>query len=324
MGPLVWESGTLPGSRVAVQQPGLPILSFTTAAKFYSTLLVCGQARAGRVGSPELTDITATAKDLVAISCQIGNGANPGIKLFQAQVLLSHTDFPEDLELSFELGSTASVRIIIQDILRSVEPPVSKLWTQFHKYLQRPSTRKVLDIGGRARSGLLRASEMNDKDVTVLDIVPAEGVTVVADAHRLSSVLPPSYFDAVTSTAVFEHLIMPWKVAIEMNRVMKVGALAFIHTHQTIGMHDLPWDYYRFSDNAWKGIFNKHTGFEIIGTELSSPQYIVSFVWSQAHKDAEKTAGFETSIVCVRKVAETTIDWPLGASDVTQDKYPLD
>ena len=96
--------------------------------------------------------------------------------------------------------------------------------------------------------------------------------TVVADAHQLSSVLPASYFDAVTSTAVFEHLVMPWKVAIEMNRVMKVGAWAFIYTHQTIGMHDLPWDYFRFSDNAWKGIFNRHTGFEIIGTELSRPQ----------------------------------------------------
>lgn len=324
MGPLIWESGTLAGSRVAIQQPGLPILSFTTAAKFYSTLLVCGQTRAGTVGPPELTDIGATAKALVAISCQVGNGASPGIKLFQAQVLLSHIDFPEDLELSFEFGRAATVRITIQEILRSVEPPASKLWTRFQKYLQQPSTRKVLDIGGRARSGLLRASEMNDKDVTVLDIVPDEGVNVVADAHRLSSVLPPSYFDAVTSTAVFEHLVMPWKVAIEMNRVMKVGALAFIHTHQTIGMHDLPWDYFRFSDNAWKGIFNKHTGFEIVGTELSRPQYIVSFVWSQAYKDAEKTAGFETSIVCVRKITETALDWPLDASDVTQDKYPLD
>lgn len=324
MGPLVWESGILSGGRVAIQKPGLPILSFTTVAKFYSTLLVCGQIRSGTVRPPVLTDIGATAKEFVAISRQVSNGASPGIKLFQAQILLSHNDFPEDLELSFEFGRATTVRITIQDILRSIEPPASKLWTRFHDYLQRSSTRTVLDIGGRARSGLLRANEMKDKDVTVLDIVPGEGVNVVADAHRLSSVLPRSYFDAVTSTAVFEHLIMPWKVAIEMNRVMKVGALAFIHTHQTIGMHDLPWDYFRFSDNAWKGIFNKHTGFEIVGTELSGPQYVVSFVWSNAYKDAEKTAGYETSLVCIRKIAETALDWPLGASDVTQDKYPLD
>jgi hypothetical protein len=238
------------------------------------------------------------------------------------QLLLNQPEFPNDLELTFCFDQNASTRVTIQDILRSLEPAPSKTAARFQDYLRLPTTQKVLDIGGRARSGLLRAREMKDKVVTVLDILPDEGVDVVADAHRLSSVLPASYFDAVTSIAVFEHLVMPWKVAIEMNRVMKIGALAFIHTHQTIGMHDLPWDYFRFSDNAWKGIFNKHTGFTIVASELSHPQYIIPFVWSSDHRDVEKTAGYESSLVCVRKIADTTMDWPLCASDVTRDMYP--
>jgi hypothetical protein len=324
MEPLTWKRGRTPGGPVDIQKRSLPTVSLTIVAKFHSSILIRGHVRLGSFGETELRDIQATAKGLVAISWRPDDGASPGISPFRAQMLLGQTDFPEDLELSFHFDQVAPIRIRVQDLLRSAAPPRSKLRERFQKYLQRSTTQKVLDIGGRARSGLLRANEMKGKDVTVLDIVADEGVTVVSDAHQLSSVLPASYFDAVTSIAVFEHLIMPWKVAIEMNRVMKVGAWAFIHTHQTIGMHDLPWDYFRFSDNAWKGIFNKHTGFEIIGTELSGPQYIVSFVWSEAYKDAEKTAGYETSIVCVRKIAETAFDWPLRAADVTQDQYPVD
>lgn len=323
MQPLIWPGGAAAGRHVALQKRGSPMLSFITVAKFYSSILISGM-QAGGIGELQLKDITATSKALVAISWWLDAGPSPGPTPFRAQVLLGTTDFPEDLELSFHFDHSTPMRLSIQDILRSVEAPVSKLREQFRRYLQQSTTRTVLDIGGRARSGLLRASEMKDKDVTVLDIVADEGVTVVADAHRLSSVLPASYFDAVTSTAVFEHLVMPWKVAIEMNRVMKVGAWALIHTHQTIGMHDLPWDYFRFSADAWKGIFNKHTGFEVVGTELSDPQYIISFAWSKIYKDAEKTAGYGTSLVCARKIGETALDWPLGASDVTQDQYPLD
>ncbi|WP_373690468.1 methyltransferase domain-containing protein [Sphingobium sp. DEHP117] len=60
-----------------------------------------------------------------------------------------------------------------------------------------------------------------------------------------------SSFDAVYSVSVFEHLLMPWKVALEMNRVLRMGGIAYIHTHQTLGLHDMPWDFWRFSDTSW-------------------------------------------------------------------------
>ena len=180
----------------------------------------------------------------------------------------------------------------------------------------------MLDIGGRARSGVLRAEQFRDKEVVVLDVMQDSGVDVVCDAHRMSEVLEPGSFDMVSSFAVFEHLVMPWKVAIEMNRVMRVGAVAIIVTHQTIGMHDMPWDYFRFSDSAWKGLFNAHTGFRILDTELGDLQYIIPNVYQDQYCAAEKTGGFLYSAVLVRKISETTLDWPLNSADVTSDAYP--
>ena len=323
MGTLIWQGGNLAQSQSVPERHKLPNLFFDTIAKFHASVLIRGGVKADTAANAALKAIRASAATLVGTTWHQDEGENlNGARLFQAQLLLGQPEFPVDLELQFDFESTASIRIKVQDIQRSLEPAASKVAAQFQDYLRLPTTRKVLDIGGRARSGVLRANAMKDKDVTVLDILLDEGVDVVADAHRLSSVLPASSFDAVTSIAVFEHLAMPWKVAIEMNRVMKPGALAFIHTHQTIGMHDLPWDYFRFSDSAWKGIFNEHTGFKIIGTELSHPQYIIPFVWSSQYKDVEKTAGYETSLVCVQKIGDTNMDWPLGVSDVTRDMYP--
>ena len=86
---------------------------------------------------------------------------------------------------------------------------------------------------------------------------------------------------------------MPWKVAIELNRVMKTGGLVLIHTHQTIGMHDLPWDFWRYSDTSWHGLFNEYTGFEIVETSLSNWMHIIPRAWQTSYSLAEKVGGFD-------------------------------
>jgi hypothetical protein len=177
-------------------------------------------------------------------------------------------------------------------------------------------------VGGRARSGILRKDEFPSCEVTVLDILADEGVDVVADAHEMSRHLPPESFDAVLCVSVFEHLVMPWKVAVEMNRVMKPGAIGYISTHQTIGMHDLPWDYYRFSDTAWNGLFGPRTGFRILGTALDHPLFIVPFHYTEFYAHAESSAGFETSAVLVEKISPSLLDWDAAARDVVEDAYP--
>ena len=181
---------------------------------------------------------------------------------------------------------------------------------------------RMLDIGGRARSQVQRSELFPDCDVTVMDIVADPGVDVVGDAHELSRLLPAESFDFAMSISVFEHLLMPWKVAVEMNRVMRTGGIALIHTHQTIGMHDMPWDFLRFSDAAWAGIFNRYTGFEVVKTDMSRFLHVVPSVLLDPAVDFENAGGFECSTVMVRKTGPALVEWPVPLGEVVKTSYP--
>ncbi len=182
----------------------------------------------------------------------------------------------------------------------------------------------LLDVGGRARSGIQRSEEYPDCDVTVFDIVADPGVDVVGDAHALSTYFPPDSFDFAMSVAVFEHLLMPWKVAVEMNRVLRPGGLAYVHSHQSQPMHDMPWDFFRFSDMSWHALFNRRTGFEVLAAEMSMPVHMVPRIHPEQPANAEQTLGFRSSDVLVRKIGPAEVDWTVKLTEVIDSMYPTD
>jgi hypothetical protein len=182
---------------------------------------------------------------------------------------------------------------------------------------------KLLDIGGRARSGVDNSKMFDNADCTILDILPGDNVDVVGDAHAMSTLFPPDAFDAIFSSSVFEHLLMPWVVASEMSAVLRVGGIGYISTHQTLGMHDRPWDFWRFSDTAWDALFNPFTGFEIIARALENPQYITPHFWSPEGEQLERAVGYVGSAVLVRKVSEAQGRWPqVELGSVIRTAYP--
>ncbi len=180
----------------------------------------------------------------------------------------------------------------------------------------------MLDIGGRARSRIQKSEDYPHCDVTVFDIIADPGVDVVGDAHEMSRHLPADHFDFAMSLSVFEHLLMPWKVAVEMNRVMRTGGIAFVYSHQTVALHDLPWDFLRFSSHSWAGLFNAHTGFEIISTDMSYLVHVVPSVFPDPPIDAERTGGFMASAVLARKIGPSRVDWPVPMGEVIDTMYP--
>ena len=62
-------------------------------------------------------------------------------------------------------------------------------------------------------------------------------------------------FECFIAHAVFEHLERPWIAAREIARILKPGGLFWISTHQTFPLHDYPGDFFRFSRDALRVIF---------------------------------------------------------------------
>lgn len=248
-------------------------------------------------------------------------GPNRG---FTLQALFDSPVPWRDLSIKFitEKGKKLTVPIKTLNAERIAEFSTKNLYEQFRKLVYANPEPAILDIGGRARSKVDRSELFPGIQYDVLDIIEGDNVDIVGDAHELSKFCTPESYDGIMSVSVFEHLLMPWKVGLEMNKVLKVGGVALIHTHQTLGMHDLPWDFFRFSSDCWPAIFNKKTGFEILASAMDSEHYLLPFIIRDGKDDAEKSAGFEGSSVLVRKVSAATLDWPVSTSELIATTYP--
>ncbi|HYZ92931.1 MAG TPA: methyltransferase domain-containing protein [Actinomycetota bacterium] len=186
---------------------------------------------------------------------------------------------------------------------------------------ERPGA-EVLEVGSRARSGVVRKQWFKGAVYTGTDILEGPNVDMVADAHDLSA-LGDSRFDFAFSISTFEHLAMPWKAVLELNRVLKTGGVVYVQTHQTCGMHELPWDFWRFSESAFRALFNRHTGFEVIEAGLNEPLHIVPFYGaSKMWEGFEAAAGFYQSYVIARKVSSTELRWDVPLGDLVEVDYP--
>jgi SAM-dependent methyltransferase len=156
--------------------------------------------------------------------------------------------------------------------------PVSKMvshqkW-QKHLYLigNKPGNR-VLEIGSREVTGTsIARKEFSNATYVGFDYYPGDNVDVVGDAHKLSSYFKDEEpFDIVYSSACFEHFAMPWVVAVEIAKVLKVGGIVFVETHFSFSSHERPWHFFQFSDMALKVLFSESLGFECLEAGLSNP-----------------------------------------------------
>lgn len=94
----------------------------------------------------------------------------------------------------------------------------------------------------------------------------------MGDAHRLSSYFgPDDKFDIVYSSACFEHFAMPWVVAVEIAKVLKVGGVVFIETHFSFSSHERPWHFFQFSDMALRVLFSERLGLNAWKRGMSNP-----------------------------------------------------
>lgn len=295
--------------------------------KFFNSLRVSGWfhhpderlAKAEIVGDQALAAVSEIDLPHGGVEAVFGPGRG-----FAVQILRPYDGFEAASEVAFTTDTGRVVRANLADLARERMSlyPTPQIALRFMEAVNAKPGARVLDIGGRARSRIDRSAAFTSGECVVLDILAGDNVDVVGDAHALDRHFPADSFDAVQSVSVFEHLMMPWAVIPQINHVLRPGGIALIATHQTLGMHDMPWDFWRFSDTAWDALFNRHTGFEIIERALDGEQFIVPFLLRPAMMDAEKAAGYESSVVLVRKIGPCAMQWKLTPGDINATMYP--
>ncbi len=189
-----------------------------------------------------------------------------------------------------------------------------------------PSPR-ILEIGSCASSADLSLRHLfpTASEYVGFDIRQGHGVDVVGDAHELSRHFSSEYFDLVISVSVFEHLLFPWKVVLEMNKVMKSGAYGYLSTHPTWPAHEQRWDFWRFQEPVFAGLFNEHTGFELVSVVEGLPCKAYSLVDRGPTLAVCLYTMNQGVAVIAKKVAnyrEDLLKWDISTADVVRTKYP--
>jgi hypothetical protein len=181
----------------------------------------------------------------------------------------------------------------------------------------------VLEIGARARSGITRRGLFAAAARYVgYDICDGPNVDVVGDAHFLSQHFQEE-FDFLYSVSTFEHLLMPWKVALEMNKVMKMGGLALVQSHQAWPIHDAPWDFYRYSKFGWHGLFNRFSGFKLVWSVHADPATILASTQTDNPITLlDLQAGYLTSLCIAQKIDRTVLAWDADPASIVNEVYP--
>jgi len=269
------------------------------------------------VGSLPLASFGSASPDLVSVL-----GADAAQSRFDEWLTLPPNLLGADFSLTFELanGEVLSTGSVHQ--AATYHDPFHACWSRFLKMLYAMPPGVVLEIGSRARSAITRREVSGHHDYVGLDILPGPNVDVVGDAHDLRQLFKRERFIAAFSFSTFEHLVMPWKVAVELNSVLAQGGLVFTQTHQTWPMHEEPWDFWRFSKHSWGALFNPVTGYEVVEASAGDFAEIYPCRPNSITRGLSGQSAYLGSASIARKVADTTLSWPVSTEVAACGMYP--
>jgi SAM-dependent methyltransferase len=199
---------------------------------------------------------------------------------------------------------------------------LSYLSTHFNK----PGVR-ILEIGSRNVTGGATRTPFSAAHYVGFDFYGGENVDVVGDAHKLSSYFnPDEKFDLIFSSAVFEHFHMPWVVAQEIQKLLKVGGYVFVETHFSFGTHERPWNFFQFSDMGLRALFNRALGFDLVDYGMSNP---MNGIYGQGAHEALRGEPIHelychSEILCKKSHEIQNFDWSKVEIDeiVDNTRYP--
>ena len=221
------------------------------------------------------------------------------------------------------------INIILKPLHENINKDESvKLYNEFTELVNQIPLPKILEIGSRDFRGMNRRPHFtNPGEYIGFDYYSGNNVDVVGDSHHLSNYFPSKYFDAVFSISVFEHIGMPWKVILEINKIMKIGGVLCIGTHANFPPHELPADYWRFLTGSFQYLLNQYTGFEIIKCIEGIPARMISMSTHKPHHGISSVNVNTWTSVLAKKTGDfnpNLLNWQVNPLEVTKDKYPTD
>lgn len=146
----------------------------------------------------------------------------------------------------------------------NVDPDIGHSnWVAYLSNLFNKEGMEILEIGSRNVTGGGLRQCFSNAHYTGFDYYAGENVDVVGDAHNLSAYFDHQ-FDLIFSSAVFEHLAMPWKASTEIIKLLKTGGYVFVETHYSYSSHERPWHFFQFSENALDVLFPEKFGMKCV------------------------------------------------------------
>ncbi len=211
----------------------------------------------------------------------------------------------------------------------NIFPDGSGLYNEFIELVNKNHL-KVLEIGSRmvvSGTNSQRVFFPEASSYTGFDYYPDSNTDVVGDAHQLSKYFENKKFGAIFSLAVFEHLAMPWVVALEISKLLEVGGITFHQTHFAFPSHELPWDFWRYCDAGLKVLFSPALGFEVIQSAFHEPVRLYSDRLSPTLERLPSFPVFTHVSILARKVKPVNYDefkWNVTIKDILDQNshYP--
>jgi hypothetical protein len=156
-----------------------------------------------------------------------------------------------------------------------ISPPKFVAHSDWIEYLSKEFNKpgvRVLEVGSRVVTGSNNRSKFDKAEYVGFDFYEGENVDVAGDAHKLSTYFNSNEkFDLIFSSAVFEHLHMPWVVAEEIDKLLNIGGCVFTETHFSYSSHERPWHFFQFSENGLRALFCSAMGYKLIDSGMSNP-----------------------------------------------------
>jgi hypothetical protein len=168
------------------------------------------------------------------------------------------------------------------------------------------------------------------RTVIGIDIHAGPGVDLVGDAHRLSSIIVPGSAAAFVSNVVFEHLEVPWLVALEVQRILRIGGLALVSAPMVWPEHAAPNDFWRASPFGLRSLFGPALGFRVLAAGGFGDVSMVPGPRMREHHPSMPTMfGPSIAYVLARKeedLAPESARWPYHpeAGLMRAKQYPID